>query len=198
MTLRGVDWAVVLGASGCGGAILLGCAVFTGDTPPFTYLRLALLALVAAAAFILDEPAAAAVQSTPTTLTRRTAVRATALGAPVAVWVFGLLAIEQRSEPTPTLALFLEGAGAMAVAVALAACLRLAGNEEPGDIVASVCGAAILAILLLNPVPRSLPLFPVAEGWAASSALWASLILISALVTVGVSRDHCHRRRLSP
>ena len=86
----------------------------------------------------------------------------------------------------------------MAVAVALAACLRLAGNEEPGDIVASVCGAAILAILLLNPVPRSLPLFPVAEGWAASSAPWASLILISALETVGVSRDHRHRRRLSP
>ena len=86
----------------------------------------------------------------------------------------------------------------MAVAVALAACLRLAGNEEPGDIVASVCGAAILAILLLNPVPRSRPVFPVAEGWAARSALWASLILISALVTVGVSRDHRHRRRLSP
>lgn len=198
MTLRGVDWAVVLGGSGCGAGILLGCIIFTGDTPPLTYLRLALLALVAAAAFILDEPAAAAVQATPTTLIRRTAVRTTALGAPVSVWVLGLLGIEQRAASTPTLALLLEGAGAMAVAVALAACLRLAGDNEPGDIIASVCGAAILAILLLNPLPRSLPLFPIAEGWATSSALWASLILASTLVTIGVSRDRRHPQRLSP
>ena len=197
MTLRGVDWAVVLGASGIGGAILLGCIIFTGDTPPLTYLRLALLALVAAAAFILDEPAAAAVQATPTTLLRRTAVRAVALGVPVAVWVLGLLAIEQRAAPTPFLALLLEGAGAVAVAVALAACLRLTGNHEPGDIIASVCGAAILTVLLLDPLPRSLLLFPTAEGWAPSSALWASLILMSTLVTIGVSQDRPHRQRAS-
>lgn len=196
MTLRGIDWAVVLGASGCGGAILVGCIIFSGDTPPLGYLRLAILALVAAAAFILDEPAAAAVDATPTPLTRRTAVRATALVAPVAVWVLGLLAIEQRTAATPTLALLLEGTGAMAVAVALAACLRMAGNHEPGDVVASVCGAAILAVLLLNAAPGSLPVFPVAEGWAASSALWASLTLTSAFVTISVSRDRHRRQRL--
>jgi len=196
MTLRGIDWAVVLGASGCGAAILAGCIVFTGDTPPLGYIRLALLALMAAAAFILDEPAAAAVDATPTPLTRRTAVRATALAAPVAVWVLGVLAVEQRTAPTPTLAMLVEGTGVMAVAVALAACLRMAGNNEPGDIIASICGAAILAILLLNPPPQSMPVFPVTEGWAASSALWASLTLTSVLVTISVSRDRRpHRQR---
>lgn len=198
MTLRGIDWAVVLGASGCGAAILLGCLVFTGDTPPLGYLRLALLALVATSAFILDEPAAAAVDATPTPLTRRTALRATALTVPVAIWVLGLLAVEQRTASTPVLALLVEGTGAMAVAVALAACLRMAGNDEPGEVIASVCGAAILAILLLNPLPPSVPVFPVTEGWAASSALWASLTLTSVVVTVSVSRDRPYRQRRRP
>jgi hypothetical protein len=198
MTLRGIDWAVVLGASGCGAAILLGCVVVTGDTPPLGYLRLALLALMAASAFILDEPAAAAVDATPTPLTRRTALRATALAAPVAIWVLGVLAIERRTASTPVLALLVEGTGVMAVAVALAACLRTAGKDEPGDVVASVCGAAILAILLLNPLPRPVPVFPVTEGWAASSALWASLTLTSVVVTIGVTRDRAHRQRRRP
>ena len=86
----------------------------------------------------------------------------------------------------------------MAVAVALAACLRMAGNNEPGDIIASVCGAAIITVLLLDPLPRSLPLFPIAEGWATSSALWASLMLASALVTIGVSRDRRHPQHVCP
>ncbi|MGB8380753.1 MAG: hypothetical protein WCG47_05795 [Dermatophilaceae bacterium] len=195
MTLRGIDWAVVLGASGCGAAILAGCIVFTGDTPPFGYLRLALLALVAASAFILDEPAAPAVDATPTPLTRRTALRATALAAPVTIWVLGLLAVEQRTALTPTLALLVEETGGMAVAVALAACLRMAGNDEPGEVIALICGAGILAILLLNPLPQSVPVFPVTEGWAASSALWASLTLTSVLVTISVSRDRPQRQR---
>ncbi|MEP6629970.1 MAG: hypothetical protein ABJA89_05835 [Lapillicoccus sp.] len=195
MTLRGIDWAVVLGASGAGAAILLGCLVFTGETPPLGYLRLALLALVAASAFILDEPAAAVVDATPTPLTRRTALRATALTAPVTIWVLGVLAVEQRTASTPALALLVEGTGVMAVAVALAACLRRAGNDEPGELIASVCGAAILAILLLNPLHQSVPVFPVAEGWAASSALWASLTLTSVVVTISVSRERTHRQR---
>ncbi len=198
MTLRGIDWAVVLGASGCGAAILLACVIVTADRPPLGYLRLALLALVAASAFILDEPAASAVDATPTPLTRRTTLRTTALAVPVAIWVVGVLAVEQRTASTPTLALLVEGTGAMAVAVALAACLRLTGNNEPGDVIASICGAAILAILLVHPVPQSVPVFPVTEGWAASSALWGSLTLASVFVTVSVSRDRAHRQRRHP
>jgi hypothetical protein len=54
MTVRGVDWAVVLGGSAIG-AVILGCSVaFAEDDPPLQYFRLALVVLAATAAFVLD------------------------------------------------------------------------------------------------------------------------------------------------
>jgi hypothetical protein len=152
-------------------------------------VRLALVALVAAAAFVLDEPAAAAVDAVPATRRRRTAVRVTALGLPLAVWVAGVLALEQRSAMTPVGALLVEGAGVIAVAVALSALIRLAGRIEPGEVVASVMGASMLAVLILNPLPRSIPFFPVGDGWAASTALWGSLAVAAMMIVVAASHD---------
>lgn len=71
----------------------------------------------------------------------------------------------------PALALLVEGSGVLAVAVALAAVLRLIGRIEPGEIVASVIGATMPADLVFNPPPRSVPLFPIGDGWAAGAAL---------------------------
>ena len=62
MTMRGVDWAVVLGGSAIGTAILAGCVAFADDGPPLPQVRLALVALAAAAAFVLDEPGADTVE----------------------------------------------------------------------------------------------------------------------------------------
>lgn len=192
-TLRGVDWAVVLGGSSIGAAILAGCVVFAADGPPLIYVRLALVALAGAAAFVLDEPAADAVDAVPTTRRRRTAVRTTAVALPFAVWTAGVLALELRSAVTPVAALLVEGGGVLALAVALAAVLRLTGRVEPGEIVASVLGAAILAVLTFNPPPHSVPLFPVGEGWAASTSLWGSLAVAAATLVVAVSRDPYRR-----
>jgi len=188
-TLRGLDWAVVLGGSALGAVILAGCVAFAADGPPLGYVRLALVALAGAAAFVLDEAAADAVDAVPTTRRRRTAIRASAVAIPFAVWAAGVLGLEQRSAVTPVGALLVEGAGILALAVALAAVLRLTGRVEPGEIAASVLGAAILAVLVFNPLPESLPLFPVAEGWAASTALWGSVAAAAAMLVVAVSRD---------
>lgn len=192
-TLRGVDWAVVLGGSSLGAAILAGCVAFAGDGPPLIFVRLALVALAGAAAFVLDEPAADAVDAVPTTRRRRTAVRTTAVALPFAVWTAGVLALEQRSVVTPVAALLVEGGGVLALAVALSAVLRLTGRVEPGEIVASVLGAAILAVLIFDPLPQSVPLFPVGEGWAASTSLWGSLAVAAATLVVVVSRDPYRR-----
>ena len=194
MTLKGVDWAAVLGGSAFGAGILAGCVAFAADGPPLEYVRLALVALVAAAGFVLDEPAAAAVDAVPATRRRRTAARAMAVTLPLGVWAAGVLALEVRSAVTPVGALLVEGAGMLAVAVALAAVLRLAGHIEPGEIVASVLGAAMLTVLIFNPLPRSVPLFPVGDGWAASTTLWGFLAVAAATLVVATSRDPYQRK----
>ncbi len=193
MTLRGVDWAAVAAGSAAGAAILIGCVAFAADGPPLGYLRLALIALTAAGAFVLDEPAAATVDAAPCTRLRRTAARSTAVMLPYAIWVGGVLALGQRSAATPVGALLVEGAGVLAVAVASAAVLRLAGRIEPGEIVASVLGAAMLAVLIFKPPPRSVPLFPVGDGWAASTALWASLATAAVMLGAAASQDPYRR-----
>jgi hypothetical protein len=164
MTVRGVDWAPVLGGSALGAAILAGCVAFADDGPPLNHVRLALVALAAAAAFVLEEPAAAAVDAVPSTRRRRTLTRATVVVVPLAVWIFGILALEQRTAVTPAGALLIEGAGALAVAVAFAAVLRLLGRAEPGEIAGTLVGAAIIGMIIFNPSPRPVPVFPIHDG----------------------------------
>jgi hypothetical protein len=196
MTVRGVDWAVVLGGSAIG-AVILGCSVaFAEDDPPLQYFRLALVVLAAAAAFVLDEPAAAAVDAVPATRRARTVIRATAVAVPLAVWVCGILALEQRHTATPTGALVVEGAGVLAVAVALACILRIAGRVEPGEIAASVVGSAILGLIVF-PQPRSVPLFPTYDDWAASTSLWGCLAVAAVILAIAASGDP-YRRRTRP
>jgi len=194
VTLRGVDWAVVLGGSAIGIAILAGCVAFANDGPPLPQVRLALVALAAAAAFVLDEPAAGAVDAVPNTRRRRTAARTTAIALPLAVWILGVLALEQRNAVTPAGALLVEGAGVLAVAMAVAAVLRLVGRAEPGEIVASVLGAAMLGVIIFNPPPHSVPLFPIDDGWAASTTLWTCLAVAATILVTAASGDPYRRR----
>jgi hypothetical protein len=193
VTLRGVSWAAVLGGSAFGAGILTICVAFAADGPPLMYVRLALVALAAAAAFVLDEPAAAAVDAVPVTRRSRTAVRATAVTVPFAVWTAGVLALERRNTMTAVGALLVEGAGVLAVAVALAAIIRLTGRAEPGEIVASALGASMLAVLILNPWPGPVSLFPVGDGWAASTALWCSLAVAALMLVIAGSHDPYRR-----
>lgn len=197
MSPRGVDWSAVLGGSMFGAAILTGCVLAATDGPPLGFVRLALLALAVAAAFILDEPAAAAVDAVPSTRRHRTADRAAAAVLPFAAWVAGVLALELRNAVAEAGALIVEGAGLIAVAVALAAVVRWAGHVEPGEIAASVLGPAVLAVLVLHPPPRSVPIFPMVDGWAASTALWSVMAWAAAMIVVATSADlYCPRRRL--
>ena len=193
LTLRGVSWSAVLGGSALGAGILAVCVAYAADGPPLMYVRLALVALAAAAAFILDEPAAAAVDAAPVTRRVRTATRASALALPFAVWTAGILALDRRNNVTVVGALLVEGAGVLAVAVALSAILRLTGRAEPGEVVASVLGASMLAVLIFNPSPGSVPLFPVGDGWAASTALWCSLAVAASILVVAASHDPYRR-----
>lgn len=189
MILRGVDWRAVLGASSLGAAILILCAALPSAGLPLTYVRLALIALAGATAFILDEPAAAAVAAVPVTRGRRTAVRLLAVALPLGVWAIGVMALTLRHSGAPVRGLLVEGAGVLALALAGAAALRSAGRDEPGELVASVLGAVLLAVLLFDPPPHSIPLFPVEAGWAASTLLWAGLTTVAGVVVAAGSSD---------
>jgi len=88
----------------------------------------------------------------------------------------GITALEWRNAATPVGALLVEGAGALALAVAVAAGMRLTVRPEPGEAVSAALGVALLPVLIFNPPPRSVPLFPLGDGWAACSGLrcWLS------------------------
>lgn len=189
MILRGVDWRAVLGASAVGGTILSVCSAVPGDGVPLTYVRVALIALAGGAAFVFDEPAAAAVAAVPVPRRRRTGVRLLAVAPPLGVWAMGVLALALHHPATPVRGLLVEGVGVLALAPAGAALLRLAGRDEPGELVASVLGAALLAVLLFDPPPHSVPLFPVAAGWTVSTLLWAGLATVAGIVVAASSAD---------
>jgi hypothetical protein len=53
--------------------------------------------------------------------------------------------------------------------------------------------AMYLACLIFNPLPASMPLFPVGNGWAASTALWGSFAAAAVMLVVAASRDPCRR-----
>ncbi|MEO7269738.1 MAG: hypothetical protein ABIW49_11090 [Knoellia sp.] len=193
MTLRGVSWSPLLMATAMGTLILAGCVAFAEDLPPLLYLRLGLAALAGAAAFVLDEPAAAAVDAAPTTLRSRTTARVTVVAVPLAVWVAGVVSIDGRIPQTPAGHLLVEGAGVLAVTVALAAVLRQTGRSAPGEGVATVMGGVVLGLATFRSFPRSVPLFPAGEGWVASTTLWCALGALSVVVVLASTRDS-HRR----
>ncbi|GIG20208.1 hypothetical protein Cch01nite_09320 [Cellulomonas chitinilytica] len=194
MTLRGVDLVPLLAGCALGSVILAGCVVAADDSPPLTFVRLALVALAAAAAWILDDPAAAAVDAVPRTRLRRTLARSVALAVPLSVWVVAVVALDLRSTATPAGALLVEGAGILTITVALAAMLRFAGRDEPGDVAATVVCAAMVALIVF-PHPWSAHVFPVEDGWTGSSVLWSALGAAAAAVVVAASRDPARRDR---
>jgi hypothetical protein len=198
--LRGVGWREVLGGSALGATVLAVCVAVPTGGPPLTYVRLALIALAGATAFVLDEPGAAAVAAAPVTRARRTAVRLLAVLLPLGIWASGVLALAVRHPATPVGALVTEGVGVLALALAGAAGLRLAGSDEPGEMVASVLGATLLAVLLFGSPSGWPPPFPVDGGWATSTLLWIGLAagaIVVVVVASGdlVSRPHARRRR---
>lgn len=210
MILRGVDWRVVLGGAALGATVLLLCLALPVEGLPLTYVRLALIALVGATAFVLDEPAAAVVDAVPVPRRRRTAVRLIATLVPLGVWTAAVLGLAVRHPQTPVRGLLVEGAGALAVVLAGAAVLRWTGLREPGEVTATFTGATLLAFLLFDPPPHSVPVFPVHDGWATSTLLWAGLGLTALIVVAVASGDverpaaealrriHIPRRRTSP
>jgi hypothetical protein len=184
-----LPWGVITGACLLG-AIILGAAITQPGTDlAWHLLRLALTALAAAAAFVLDEAAAAAVDATPRSRSRHTAQRLLGTLVPATVWLAGVAVLEHRNQATPAAGLLLEGVGALSLAVAVAACLRRAGWATPGETASTAVAVTLVALTAFDPFPGTVPVFPTVTHWHASGLLWLAITAAASATIVVASRQ---------
>ncbi len=189
--LQGVPWSALLGVTAVA-AVLLGAQVAWTEVPSGSVLfALGLALLGIASAFVLDEPAAEAVDAAPATLRQRTLGRGLALAVPLAVGLAATGGRELRLAGTPGLGLLLEVTGCVAVGVTVAAALRRRGMAAPGDLAAVCVGPVLLLCALAEPLGRWVLVFPLADYslWSRTAALWVVALALCAGTLVLATRD---------
>ena len=188
--LSAMPTRTVWGLSGAGLGFLAVRAAWPGVPMGSTMLLLAVGALAAAGALVLDEAAAAAVESAPRTLRGRSATRLVALTAPLAAAAAGLGALEVREPGTPLLGLLGQTAGCIVLAVALAAFGRR-HSPTPGEAVGAVVAGAVLAVGLVNPSGRWFDVFTLTGSgrWAGTIWWWSGVTVFSVFLMALGTRD---------
>jgi fluoride ion exporter CrcB/FEX len=158
-------------------------------------IGLTLVCLAAAASFLLDEPAAAAVDSVPLTLRSRTMMRLTGLVLPAASGAVGLLVTGDRLDSTPHGGLPYSGvllllAGCLLLGVAAASFARRF-ISAPGDLVSGVVAGLLASVVVFNPVSRWVDVFPLSpqDRWPRAVALWAVICLLCLVSLARTTRD---------
>lgn len=190
--LRAVTWPAVLGLTA--GAALLGAAGVALGPESIGSVTLAPAAtlLAAAAAFTLDEPAAAIVDITPTSRTRRITARANALSVPLLVGIGLATAIHARDATLSTSDLAVAMIGNVLLGFA-AACAARRSSAEPGILTATAITVTFVVAPLISPIARRIQLFPASPNASVSSTTWWTLIIIGGILTVAVT-THPHVR----
>jgi fluoride ion exporter CrcB/FEX len=163
-------------------------------------IKLALVCLAAAACFVLDEPAAAAVDSAPRTLRARTVIRLAGVAIPATVGAAGFVAIAARLGPSPygqgpfgelpVGGLLLQLAGCLLLGVATAAFARRF-IPEPGDLVSGLVAGGLTTLVIYNPFSRWVDVFPLSpeDRWSRSVVLWSIVCLLSLVTVARATRD---------
>lgn len=186
---RAVPWALVLATCIVVAALMALVAAWPEVVWPLEGAAVGLLA--GAAAWSMDETAAAVVDTLPRPLWWRTAARAVVVVPLALVWIACVLVAGDRLPPHSDLFL-LQGFAGVIVAVAFVTWRRAQGEAAPGDRVASAAVAVAVAFALLRPLPEHLPLFPVwaYEQWELSLAIWSALAAAAAvLLALALSRQ---------
>ena len=151
--------------------------------------------LAGAAAWSMDETAAAVVDALPRPLWWRTAARAAAVVPLALVWTGSVLIAGDRLPPHGELFL-LQGFTAVLAAVAFVTWRRAQGEAVPGARVGSAAIAVAVALALIRPFPDRAPMFPVwaYEEWDLSLAIWGALAAAAAvLLALALSRQPAGR-----
>ena len=180
-------------------ALLMTLASVLHSAPMWRGLVLAVVLLVAFAALAADEPAAAIVDATPTSLRRRTAARLLVLLPALGLWL-AYTAIQVRRPWFPAAGtaaeMVLIGVGGLLVGIAAATVQRRRGQATPGTSTATAVGLLTAA---LGAFPRHLPLHPSAfPGVPAREWTWAlgfwGLVTAFALLALAAATSEGRRR----
>jgi hypothetical protein len=173
-------------------AVALVVAAFVLDHRAFagSMLRAGVLLWAVTAAFLLDEPAAQAVDAAPRSprwwFCARVVGLVPVLVTPCAVlWLWAARHETERSGATAMAAVALA-----LVVFAMAAVVRHYGRATPGDVIAGVTGVAIIALVLFQPEVGGVPMLPGTPSGhpAGTLGLWTAVgvasIGIAAVVAV--------------
>ena len=189
---RAVPWGTVVAAC----AIVPGLMAITAAWPetmwPLQGVSVGLLA--AAAAWSMDERAAAVVDTLPRSLTWRTAARASCAVPLAAVWVACLLVAGARL-PDQLGVLLQQGAGALLLGIAVTTWRRARGAATPAFTTAPGILAVVAMLALVRPFPNVLALFPLwdPDEWALSAAIWWALLAAGAVLLAWSLRGSTYR-----
>jgi hypothetical protein len=163
-------------------------------------IGLSLACLAAAASFILDEPASAAVDSVPMTLRARTVMRLAGLSLPASTGAVGLLVIGERLDSTPDGGLPDGGLPYSGLLLLMAGCLFLGVAAAsfarrfipaPGDLVSGIVAGLLATLIVYNPVNRWVDVFPLSpmDRWPRAVILWAVICLLCLVSLARTTRD---------
>ncbi|MEO6144228.1 MAG: hypothetical protein ABIP19_09640 [Dermatophilaceae bacterium] len=197
--LTALPWRPVATASGAAVCLLSIVAVWPESGFAAVGIKLALVCLAAAAAFVLDEPAAAAVDSAPRTLRARTVIRLAGVSIPATIGASGLFMIGARLGSSTSSALrgqfpygglLLQLVGCLLLGVAASAFTRRF-MPVPGDLVSGVVAGVLTTLVIYNPFARWVDVFPLSlqDRWSRAVILWIIVCLICVVTLARATRD---------
>jgi hypothetical protein len=189
--LRAVAWRALLGLSAVAGATGALAVLLRGGSAQLV-LQLSLVMVGAAAACVLDEPAAAVVGACPVPRLTQVALRAFASLVPVGVGVAVVTAYWSRGVVERILLLELAGCWVLGFALAVLARARL---DEPTEVVAPGLALVLLSVLLVNPIGRQLVLFPDDDQLARGVRTWWLVVVGCSVAVVAAVRERRWRVR---
>jgi fluoride ion exporter CrcB/FEX len=200
IVLTALPWRPLAAASAAAAGMLGVAAIWPTSGFATIGIKLALVCLAAAACFVLDEPAAAVVDSAPKTLRARTVIRLSGVAIPATIGAAGLVAIAARLGPAPygqgpfgelpVGGLLLQLAGCLLLGVATAAFARRF-MPEPGDYVSGMVAGCLTTLVIYNPFGRWVDVFPISpqDRWSRSVVLWTIVCLLSLVTVARATRD---------
>lgn len=186
-----VPWSLVLLSCLLAAALMAVVSAWPSTMWPLEGTTIGLLA--GAAAWSLDETAAAVVDTLPRSLRWRTGARALALAMLALTWS-GCVLVAGDHLPDHAGLFLLQGLAALGFASAVATWRRARGSAVPGSRLAPVVLVVAAMLALVRPLSDVLPLFPVwpQEDWPRSFAIWGAVAAGSAGLLVVVL---CELRR---